>query len=355
MSSNEHLVHAKKPLADQLLIWSAFVLFLWSVLTSIINDRSYDAITSSTRIFIEISVYMFIARRFDLKGGLEGLIITLSVVNSVVVLFQILEQMDLVGTNFTSITEEFYGVEVEYFRKPGLLNGFQTSSLISFIAIVLSTARIKMKSLASARWYFVIVANIIPIFFGARVFLVLLPFLFVTNLRLILISLLLVLLTYIYSDFVGGELGEYIDERVVPAFTVVFGGGIASDYSAADTISHYRMPETIGELVIGNGAPRYPVGEGGGDPTLSRWYLQAGAPAGILITLISSFLIWRVARIGGAASKVLACALVLATLKGELVTASGVVFSLLALSTPPFFRRTKIRSTAPVILVPIRT
>lgn len=317
---------------EQVMLLAALVLVLWSTLTAVMHHVTYDAVTSSVRILVEIGLFVLLARRYNLRTGLERVVVVLSVANSVVVLAQILEQMDLVASHFSDIPVDIYGIEVEYFRKPGLLNGFQTSSLLSFLAIVIATARLARSKLQAPSWYVVIVVNILPIFFGARVFLVLLPLVFIANRRLLALTAILFIAAVSYADLIGGELGEYIDERITPAFQVVFGGNVGSDYSAADTVSHYRMPDDVYELVFGNGEPRYPVGAGGGDPTFSRWLLQAGALAAGLVTLISTLLILRVARCEGMAYKILAAALVLATFKGELVSASGIVFGLLTLS-----------------------
>jgi hypothetical protein len=321
---------------EQLMFFAAIALLLWSTLTAAMHHVTYDAVTSSVRILVEIALFLALSRRYDLRGALERFVIVFSVVNSVVVLVQILEQMDLLATHLSDIPVDIYGIQVEYFRKPGLLNGFQTSSLISFLAIVIATSRLTGSTFRAPTWYLVIVVNILPIFFGARVFLVLLPLVFVANRRLLVLTAILFFAFVSYADFIGGELGEYVDNRITPAFQVVFGGSVESDYSAADTVSHYRMPEDVYELVFGNGAPRYPVGAGGGDPTFSRWLLQAGAPAAGLVTLLCALLILRVARCRGIAYKILAASLALATFKGELVSAAGVVFVLLTLTQSRF-------------------
>jgi hypothetical protein len=321
---------------EQLVLFAAIALLLWSMLTAAMHHVTYDAVVSSVRILAEIVLYLVLSRRYDLRSGLERLIIVFSVVNSAVVLVQILEQMDLIATHLSDIPSDIYGIEVEYFRKPGLLNGFQTSSLVSFLAIVIATSRLAGVTLRAPTWYMVIFINILPIFFGARVFLVLLPLVFVANRRLLGLTAILFFSLVSYTDFIGGELGEYVDNRITPAFQVVFGGNVESDYSAADTVSHYRMPEDVYELIFGNGEPRYPVGAGGGDPTFSRWLLQAGAPAAGLVTFLCAVLIWRVGRCHGIAYKILAASLALATFKGELVSAAGVVFVLLTLTQTRF-------------------
>jgi hypothetical protein len=321
---------------EQIALMAAILLALWSTLTAVMNHVTYDAVTSSVRILAEVGLFLLFSRRYNLRGGLERLVVVLSLANSIVVLAQILEQMDLLATHFSDIPVDIYGIEVEYFRKPGLLNGFQTSSLLSFLAIVIATARLADPKLRTPTWYALIVINILPIFFGARVFLVLLPFVFVANRRLLGLTAILFFAFISYADLIGGELGEYVDNRITPAFQVVFGGNVESDYSAADTISHYRMPEDVHELIFGNGEPRYPVGAGGGDPTFSRWLLQAGAPAAALVTFLSALVILRVARCRGIAYKILAASLALATFKGELVSATGVVFALLTLSQTQF-------------------
>jgi hypothetical protein len=121
---------------------------------------------------------------------------------------------------------------------------------------------------------------------------------------------------------------EFASLRFGSLYKILVTGSIDSDYSAADTLSQYRGTSSAWDFLFGNACDRY-SSCGGGDPLYSRWLVQAGAPAMILVTALMMILMFLGFSYSiGAAAAVLV--LMLHSIKGELIT-SALVYDALVL------------------------
>lgn len=304
-----------------------FLLFAWCCGVTAIVDKSQEALVSSGRLLVEtllvLTLSFFAKERF--WGFFLKSLIAVSTISSLVVIFQLLEGIGCFPRFFTHIITDFWHLANEGSRKPGLFNGFLTSSLLAFLSLVLLSGR-------KDRWSVILMTlNLFPIGFGSRTVLVFLPVFLALNRRVLVGgAVALAILTFVGSSCGFFQmLEQHVEERIVPTARVVINANPNLDYSSLDLMTHYKEPDNGLEWLIGNGEPRYSE-HGGKDPAVSRWLLQAGLPAAALIVLISALLCYRIARKPGWVNLLFVLVLALATFKSELIT-STLIFSVLML------------------------
>lgn len=314
------------------------LLFIWSVFTVLCHRQSYEAVISSSRLVIE-TFLVFTLLKFKLikREMFINAILVLSIINSVVVFIQLMEGIGCFSTNFSWIITDFWHLHEDLSRKPGIFNGFLTSSFFSFMAIAMIGER--KKSILNT---VILLVALIPIIFGARTFLVFVPIVLLLNARLLICFLVIstVVLTFFYSTN-KGFFDSHIDDRLSPVVSVVVNLDPTLDPSSKDLFkNHYRFPKNVSELLMGNGFPRY-FEVGGKDASIMRWVLQAGLPAAVIVFLISFLICLRIALIGTSENIVFALALCLTMIKGELITSAicyAVLFSYIFV-IPSYFGR----------------
>lgn len=326
-----------KILSKRILWVCVCILFAWCLCLARIH-KSHEALISSSRLIVE-TIIVFSLFRLNAEKTSQivlSVVTIIATLNSLVVVVQMCESAGCLPTSFNSLITSVWRLPVnEWTRKSGFFNGFQTSSFFSFMALVILVRRRDGVSSIFAA------LNIFPIFFGARTFLLFLPFVMVLSRKLIFFVFMLFSLIFSFAHVEGCNkqgllplMKTHLNERVIPAFFVAIKADVRSDYSAKDTMSHYKNSLNGMQWLWGNGMPRYSK-EGGGDPAFSRWLSQAGIPGALLVILISLCLIVRIAKKNNTENIFFALVLVLSTIKGELVTAALVYSTLLvyALST----------------------
>jgi hypothetical protein len=305
-----------------LLLFSA-LLFVWSSFVSLYHQQSYEAMGSAFRIFLEISLVFAVFGKKNFNTFIiYRLIIAISVINGVIVVFQILEDLQISPTSFNRIIDEFWGLPVnEVTRKPGIFNGVLTSSLVSFLGLaILMQKRGLLVALG-------ILVCALPIFFGARSFLIFGVLLVLSNWRLALALLASIVMVSALTlpEEMSQAFSTHVEERILPTALVVLTLDPAADYSSKDLVQNqYRMPFNAVELMIGNGHPRYSE-LGGQDPATGRWLLQVGFPGLVMLMAIILTICLRIALIGGVANVIFGASLVFGAFKGELITASFIL------------------------------
>ena len=304
-------------------------LALWAVclFSSVVNLRSIESVISSSRIISEVLLAFWIVQKEKVES-LKKIVFLLSSLNSIVVLLQLLESFFSFNTGFNTLSR-FWGLSVDPtddVRKPGLLNGFQSSSFLSFLTI---TWLIRKKE---PKLVLVMLLNTVPIVFGSRTFLPFLLLLILLNIRLVVGVVSLSAAVFLLSSpELSNSLQQYFFERILPALKVFLTMDPTMDGSSQDTLTHYRTPNSLHEWGLGNGMPRY-SDLGGKDPFFSRWLLQAGVLAASLASLITGFILIKIWKAGKLENKIFAVALLVATFKGELVTATLILTTLLVYS-----------------------
>ncbi|WP_155419420.1 hypothetical protein [Chromobacterium subtsugae] len=333
-----------------------FALFIWCLLLSPFQS-SKEAIISASRLLVETSL-VFALIKFQPKNTPRWcfkFIIWLGTINGIIIVFQIMEGLNYLDIGFSKIITDVWKLPVnEYSRKPGLFSGFQSSSYISFMAIVLLIQYEKSKTGIFGA------INFFTIFFGARTFLVFLPAFALINRRIlayfIFINIALLGTTNILDSHAYVKMMvSHLKTRVFPAMDAVYTLRPGISESASDTFTQYQItPQDINkkseaventiaagnkfsykQLLLGNGMPRYSK-EGGLDTMLSRWLKQSGAPAAILVSLLTLLICLKIGSKKGLVNKVLMLALLLSSVKGELVTATLIFSSLLIYSLTDF-------------------
>ncbi len=305
------------------LLLSSALLLVWSSFVSLYHQQSYEAMGSAFRIFAEIALVIgiFGKKKFD-AFIIYKLIVAISVANGLIVVFQILEDLQISPTRFNRIIDEFWGLPVnEVTRKPGIFNGVLTSSLISFLGLAILMQK---RGLLAALG---ILICALPIFFGARSFLIFGVLLVLSNWRLVLALLISILMVSALTlpEEMSQAFSTHFEERIVPTALVVLTLDPAADYSSKDLVQNqYRMPYDAVELLIGNGHPRYSE-LGGQDPATGRWLLQVGFPGLVMLMAMILIMCLRIALIGGVANVIFGASLVFGAFKGELITASFIL------------------------------
>jgi hypothetical protein len=309
--------------------------FVWISGTSILNGvTSLQGFVSSLRLLVSSIVVAILYKHISVEGLLRTLY-ALALVNSSIVILQLINSL----FNFYTLPSwgtygYFYNFDdIEVWRKGGIFGSLQTSSAISFAALVYGALKRKLIYILQ----FPIL--IIPVLFGARTSIMLLPFLFVFLVfsRHKLVLIWLPIIYFIFNDIRGFE--SFIELRYGNLSNLVFKFDLRSDYSLVDTLRYYRDP-TPWEFIFGNGHFRYSE-YGGGDPFYTRWLLQSGALSLLLVllpTLVACFYI--------AQSSILYIIPFLVfyinNFKGELFT-SWVVFDFCLLLMMSFLHSNRIR------------
>jgi len=266
----------------------------WTFVTSVINNESFDALFSSSRMLLEATIAFSLVKLFHLnKEYIAELIIKIGVINSIFVLIEISESSQLINLGVSRYFHDFWGIYEELTRKPGIFNTYLTSSFLSLISL---TLLFKFKP---RFWILFSLLNIASSFFGARtlipVILIFLLILIIKNKQLFVFSALFCLL-FAFLNF--GNLIEsnlisiHLNERLKPFLDALLSVDSEVDYSAKDLILSYRMPRDLMELFFGNGFPRYHE-SGGQDPALTRWLFQSGFFALVLIVIINFVIVFK--------------------------------------------------------------
>ncbi len=303
----------------------------WNLIAFYFIRESVEPVVSAVRLLIE-GVFVYGLFRWIPKAPpwIMKAVLILSSLSSLVVFIQILEEAKILPTNFRWIMTDFWHLYPEASRKTGLLNNYQVSSFLGFLAVVLLINRKKTTSVALA------VVNGFSVLFGARTLFLIWPFLLMVNKRVLIAMILTLSALYMLGTPELKKLLIYhVELRLAPAVLVVSTGDFKKDYSAKDTLFQYKAPQDIQTFWLGNGQPRYSEG-GGFDPVASRWLLQSGLPSMILVLAISFLVIAKIAVKKGLQNKVFAVALLLLIVKGETITSTlGFPLLLLYGFSPP--------------------
>lgn len=321
-------IGAMRPLLVQLLLCVSLVLFIHSFIAAAMNGfTGYEAVFSSLRILIS-TVAVVLIHPYVSPMAFIRTIYYFGAANSILALLQILDlffSLELLPTwlQYGQLFGLGDAAFVEVWRQGGIVPSLQTSSLLALAGIVIGA------SVGSRLLYFILFPFLCcALVFGARTLLLVSPvallYVLYRRQRAVLLWIPIVLIAASQLD----GFNEFASLRFGGLYRVVVSGSVDADYSAADTLSHYRGISSAQEFLFGNGCDRYsPCG--GGDPLYSRWLVQAGAPALILVTALMLIL----ASLGfsysiGAGAAVLV--LMLHSIKGELIT-SALVYDALVL------------------------
>lgn len=321
-------VGALRPLLVQLLLCVSLVLFIHSFIAAAINGfAGYEAVFSSLRILIS-TVAVVLIHPYVTPMMLIRTIYYFGAANSILALVQFLDLFFSLGLLPTWLQYgQLFGLGeaafIEVWRQGGIVPSLQTSSLLGLAGIVIGA------SVGNRLLYFILFPFMCcAVVFGARTLLLVSPLALIYVLyrrqRAVLLWIPIVLI--VASQLEGFY--EFASLRFGGLYKILVTGSFDADYSAADTLSQYRGISSAWDFLFGNGCDRYsPCG--GGDPLYSRWLVQAGAPAMILVSalmLILMFLGFSYSIGAGAA----VVALMLHSIKGELIT-SALVYDALVL------------------------
>ena len=321
-------IGAMRPLLVQLLLCVPLLLFIHSFVAAAMNGfTGYEAVFSSLRILIS-TVAVVLIHPYVTPKTLIRTIYYFGAANSILALLQILDlffKLELLPTwlQYGQLFGLGEAAFVEVWRQGGIVPSLQTSSLLALAGIVIGA------SVGNRLLYFILFPFMCcALVFGARTLLLVSPiallYVLYRGQRAVLLWIPIVLIAATQLD----GFNEFASLRFGSLYRILVTGSIDSDYSAADTLSQYRGISSAWDFLFGNGCDRYsPCG--GGDPLYSRWLVQAGAPALILVTALMMILM----SLGfsysiGAAAAVFA--LMLHAIKGELIT-SALVYDALAL------------------------
>lgn len=332
------MLHRLKPLItfmdDNRRFYPCFIailllLTLWAGYTTWLHGQSREAIVSAGRMLVEALAaggMLLTLQYFKLEKWLVRGVIALSSINSLIGIIQLFEGIHCSPTNFSWMINEFWRLPVdEYSRKPGLFNGVLTSTLLAFVALSLLAGRKDRLGIV------LLSLNVIPILFGARIFLVFLPLFLLIYWRAAIGAGLIIGMMALIGAHCGmlELMDSHIRHRYIPTINVIVDADLQKDYSTKDLATHYQEPADTREWLLGNGHPRF-SSFGGRDPAISRWLLQAGMPSLLLIIFLYSMLCWRILRKGSWAQFLLGTALFLSIVKCDLVISTG-IFTLLIL------------------------
>ena len=315
------------------LLFGALVSLLgWTFVTSIINNESFDALFSSSRMLLEATIAFSLVKLFNLnKEFVVGLIIKIGVINSIFVLIEISESSQLINLGVSRYFHDFWGIYEELTRKPGIFNTYLTSSFLSLISL---TLLFKFKP---RFWILFSLLNIAASFFGARTLLpIILIFLLLLVIKYKKLSVAFILFVLLSAFLNFGDLIEsnlisiHLNERLKPFFDALLSVDSEVDYSAKDLILSYRMPRDFVELFFGNGFPRYHE-NGGQDPALTRWLFQSGFFALGLIVIINFVIVFKLISMCGWYGFIFSFGALALMFKSEQLTAAGTFMFLVLL------------------------
>jgi hypothetical protein len=304
-----------------IVILSTF-LFLWCLLIYQFHT-SNEAIVSSFRIMIESYIILFLIEIYREKiwRVIFIAIIIIDSLNLFISIIQLLQNLNVIYIDNMILRSLIpRNISNEQTRVNGFLDGFQLSSFFMFFTIVLL---LKDKRLISSIMIFL---NMILLLFSARVFILFLPFLIFSNRRLLLyfFTILIIFSLYCFIDIkilqsnIASHLFIHFNNLIFPAFDAFLHANPQLDYSAADTLTHYQVVLNASDVFIGNGEARF-SNFGGKDPMISRWLVQSGLPAALIMITIVSIILFRLFKEKQISIKIFASALLLATFKGELI------------------------------------
>ena len=327
----------KKLIADDsnylsLIVIVTMLLTLWSVTSLILNQMTLEAFRSSLRLLFEsITCWMLYKYCLKLRPDLFfDAIHILSVLNSIVVIIQMLESIGFINTGFNGIMIDIWGWDtIEHTRKPGVFNGYLTSSIISFLSIFFL-----LQDKVSVRKNIVFILSLVPIIFGARTILIFLPIMILYRYKsksyilLTLIALLAILLPNEIVELIA----LHYKERIYPIIMLIFSGDMEYDYSVSDLIrNHYSLPDTVWTLLFGSGYSRY-SDYGTFDPMVSRWLMQTGIIGLLLISTLVMILCLRIFCANIKMKSLIVAVIIILCFKGEIVT-STILYSVFLIYT----------------------
>jgi len=334
----------KSNIDDSLRLFRLLVILLsmnciWVAMTTAIHGAvSLEGLFSAYRLLVSVLLAYAIHRRLTLRKIVHGLF-WVATINSVLVALQLFDALSdraylPLWLNYGWV----YGFEdIELWRKGGLVQSLQTSSLLAVYGIVFGAWR------SSRKVMFVVFPFLaIALLVGARTFLpVGLVGIVYAVIRMPLVTGAW-LWTLAWNLTSADGFWEFFQLRFGGLLDVFTRFDFASDYSVEDTMKSYREFSMV-EFFVGNGEDRY-SDAGGNDPFYTRWLFQAGAPSVILLMA-------ALAAIGGYCGRYSVIAyIVLAVacyhnIKGELFTSAG-TYDVLVLIAFVFLRRRGGRAVA---------
>ena len=111
--------------------------------------------------------------------------------------------------------------------------------------------------------------------------------------------------------------------RLEPLVEIFFNRDLDSDYSLADTKTHYNFDLLdFKTFLIGNGFERYSI-KGGMDPFYTRWLFQTGFIGLLLVLSILIYIIY-ISRLKLSAKLFILFIILLTSFKSELITSAFV-------------------------------
>jgi hypothetical protein len=266
---------------------------VWTIICYVITNNSISGVISASRMLISASI-MFALRNKINRATIERAIIIVASLNGVVVALQIYEARQ--GSHFLPIFLKYGGIwgfsttsDYEVLRKGGLFPSLQTSAVASLVALHLIIIRNKTNFITA-----LITAPLsgIGLIFGSRLVFVLaaayLSYKLIKKLGIISATIIIAFFFVIAIHGTNSKAAKQIIQRQLSAATVILTMNTSADYSAEDTARMYVLPSKVQEYVFGNGCERY-ANCGGGDPMITRWYIQSGFPS--LLILFELFLL----------------------------------------------------------------
>jgi hypothetical protein len=305
-----------------LVFWIVLLNFIWVAISTLVSAvYGTQALLSATRMLVSTCIALIFYRYIDLNRLMNG-IYYFAIFNSIFVVLQILNLLvydDLLPRwlhygQFFGLGDAAY---VDPWRQGGIVPSLQTSSLLGLLGIVIGSVR------GNRILYFLAFPLFwSSIFFGARTIFLMMPFalIFVLYKKNYLVFIWIYVVYQIAALSIGFD--EYFELRFGSVLSALSSGDFAADYSAADTLNSYRLPDTVSEFIFGNSCNRY-TACGGGDPLYTRWLFQAGVPSLILVTLLMLCLTlysFKYSFLAGC----LGLAMMAHSVKGELVTSTFV-------------------------------
>lgn len=227
-------------------------------------------------------------------------IIIVAFINSLFVVYQLL--IGLLDINLPSFimieyyTDEYYE---EAFRKPGILASYVSTSMLSFIAFALLNY---VNKALFGKWVKIIVSLflITSIFTSGRtglyiflIFFISINLLSVKGVFKLFLYLfgIIVLFTYLYNyskDF------EQIITRSLSIVVYYIEYGEFYDYSAADTLTTYKLPDSMLTFLFGNSDVIYRSDSSNSDVAFVQWLFGQGIFYCIIISSLFFILVYYI-------------------------------------------------------------
>jgi len=302
---------------------------IWVIISTLINElRGYEALISSSRIFLSTLLIVLIYRKINIRTSVN-FVYTFAILNSILVVLQLVDA--IVINNLLPLALKsgaIFGVldsaSVDPWRHSGIVPSLLTSSLLAIFGLIIGIE----KSGKGFIYLFLFPFFLVTLFFGSRTIILLMPFVAIYLMRrakirnLFFIAILFSLIIFVPLNLFDSATIEgfynFFSLRYGGLFNVIINLDLGRDYSSADTFTSYITPSNAKEFIFGNSCDRY-SNCGGGDPFFSRWLIQAGFPSIVLLTsmlTLLSVISLRYSKIVG----LFGLAAIFIGLKGEVAT-----------------------------------